>query len=123
MPWADNDFFEKNDKDIDINMNRYREAISGKYTNQKELHDAERKIKEETLKTWNRQVPTLPSDLATDDTGSHFATSHRCHGKTCALEPPKSDKYATRPVIPESASLLQKHSSQYDNVRVEGMPW
>jgi hypothetical protein len=63
----------------------------------KEIHDAERKDQEDTQKIHNRVVPKLPADMTIDDTGHHFATSHRCFGKECPVDPPKSDKYAVRP--------------------------
>jgi len=77
-------------------MGRYQDIKDGKYKTQKELHDAERLRHKETLKTWNRQVPKLPPNLIGHDEGK-YATSHRCFGKQCPVDPPKSDRYAMRP--------------------------
>ena len=77
-------------------MKRYEKAASGKYEDQKALHDEEREQSKETLKAWNRKVPQLNPNIYSDDTGTKYATSHRCFGETCK-EPKKYTKYSDRP--------------------------
>lgn len=102
-PWERTDFFDREDETMRVHLRRYEEAASGKYKTQQEIHDAERKDHEETLKAHNRIVPTLPADIVGYDENK-YATTHRCFGSPCPVDPPKSDKYAMRPTF---GSLLQ----------------
>ena len=104
MPWENNDFFDRNDDTIQFHIGRYHSIQNGTYKTQKEIHDAERENHEDTVKAWNRKVPTLPNNLYGFDENK-YATSHRCFGEQCPVEPPKSDRYAMRPVI-QGQSLL-----------------
>ena len=45
LPWADNDFFDKNSAEIEKQAERYVKVASGKYPSEKELHESERKAK------------------------------------------------------------------------------
>lgn len=97
MPWEGNAQDQYDENQMELNVKRFELASDGQ--TQKEIHDGERKAQEETQKKQERKVPQVPADMIIDDTGNHYATSHRCFGKECPTDPPKSDKYSVRPVF------------------------
>jgi hypothetical protein len=86
LPWEDNDFFERNDADMNLNVKRFNEAQT--FKTQKALHDKER----EDAKAWEEKINTVAFEvpkniMEADDTGTKYATTHRCYGEKCAEKP------------------------------------
>jgi hypothetical protein len=86
LPWEDNDFFERNDADMNLNVKRFNEAQT--FKTQKALHDAER----EEAKAWQAKMDAdafqVPRNIMeADDTGTKYATTHRCYGEKCVEKP------------------------------------
>ena len=87
LPWADNDFFEKNSDEIEKHTQRYVKVSSGVVKGEKELHEAERKAKADWEAKINAKQFLPPANMVVDDIGTRYVTTHRCFGKTCKEQP------------------------------------
>lgn len=117
MPWEDNSFFNNNEATMQFHVGRYEKAASGNYQTEKAIHDEEREQHKETLKAWNRKVPQLPESIYGYETGTKYATTHRCFGEECK-EPKKYTQYSDRPKIP-GQSLTQHNDNTSESDLIE----
>jgi hypothetical protein len=77
------------DRDIDHQTSRYTDAANGNYKTNEEYAEEAKKIDPNNI-----YKPLYPFSTE-EDTGTKYATSHRCFGDVC--KEPKDTKYATRP--------------------------
>ena len=84
FPWADNDFFDRNNNDMDYNVEKFNAARRGAPITK----EMEKEQAEDLQKAANKvYYPFKFNGHSEDDTGTKYAVHWECFGKPC----PKKD--------------------------------